>query len=251
MNKTMRNLIKNCIILVVWLCLWQIASVITGLEFLFASPVSVFKEFCVLIRTQEFYGIILHSFIRITCGYIGSFVIAVILGGVAGKYSLVRDFLAPAMHLMKSLPVAACIIMILMWFGSENVSLIVGGMVVIPIIYTAVVQGVANMDQGMIEMAELFRMSWIKKVRYIYFPQVYPFAESSCKVALGMCWKAGVSAEVIGLATDSIGVQMYYAKLYLLSANLFVWSIMVIILSVVFEKSFLLLMRCVRELLAH
>lgn len=250
MKKRTHNALKKIIILAVWLLIWQIVSVAAGLELLFASPVAVFKEFIVLMGQAEFYITAAHSFLRITGGFLVSAMAAVILGSFAGRYSLVKDFLAPVIHLMQSLPIAAFIILALMWFGSENISFVIGGMVVIPIVYTAVVQGIKNMDDGLRQMAQVFEVGLLKRVRYIYFPQIYPYVLANCRVALGMCWKAGVSAEVIGLASHSIGSQMYYAKLYLLSADLFVWSIVVIALNVLFERVFVVFMQFIKNVMA-
>lgn len=250
MKKRTYNALKKIIILAVWLLIWQIVSMAAGLELLFASPVAVFKEFIVLMGQSEFYITVAHSFVRITGGFLVSAMAAVILGAFAGKYSLIKDFFAPVIHLMQSLPVAAFIILALMWFGSENISFIIGGMVVIPIVYTSVVQGIMNMDDELSQMAQIFEVGLLKRVRYIYFPQIYPYVLSNCRVALGMCWKAGVSAEVIGLASHSIGSQMYYAKLYLLSADLFVWSIVVIVLNVLFEHVFIMFMQFIKNVMA-
>lgn len=246
----MQKLIKKLIILAVWLVIWQIASMVTGLELILAGPVTVFREFIVLMGQKQFYITIISSFLHITGGFIFSAVLAVLLGIAGGRIALIREFLAPVIHLMKSLPVAAFIIIALMWFGSENISFVIGGMVVVPIIYTSVVSGIANLDGKLNEMAEVFHMKLSKRIRYIYLPQIYPYVEGNFKVALGMCWKAGVSAEVIGLAANSIGMQMYYAKLYMLSADIFVWSIVVIALSAFFEKMFSFFMSVLMRTLA-
>ena len=71
---------------------------------------------------------------------------------------------------------------------------------------------------------------------------VYPYLETQLKIALGMCSKAGISAEIIGLVSDTIGTSMYYAKMYLLSAELFAWSIVVIAVSFIIEKLILKLL---------
>ncbi|MDO5403159.1 MAG: ABC transporter permease subunit [Eubacteriales bacterium] len=246
----MRKFFKNLTILAVWLFIWQAVSMITGLELLLAGPVAVFKEFIALMWQKQFYITVISSFLRITGGFVFFAVMAVILGIAGGKIKLVRDFIAPVIQMMKSLPVAAFIIIALMWFGSGNISFIIGGMVAVPIIYTSVVSGIANMDSKLNEMAAVFQMKLSKRIRYIYFPQVYPYVEGNIKVALGMCWKAGVSAEVIGLTANSIGSQMYYAKLYMLSADIFVWSIVVIVMSAVFERIFGCIMEAVKNALA-
>ena len=51
-----------------------------------------------------------------------------------------------------------------------------------------------------------------------------------------MCFKAVISAEIIGLVSNTIGTSMYYAKMYLLSSELFAWSIVIILVSLLVEK---------------
>ena len=62
-----------------------------------------------------------------------------------------------------------------------------------------------------------------------------------------MCWKAGISAEVIGLPAKSIGEQMYLSKLYLMTDELLAWSTAIIIVSVIFEKLFLIILNGIRK----
>ena len=88
-------------------------------------------------------------------------------------------------------------------------------------------------------MALFFRMPLWKQVRYIYIPAVLPYLISGCRTALGMSWKSGVAAEVIGIPEGSIGEQLYYSKLYLDTAGLFAWTFVIIIVSAVFERIFL------------
>ena len=63
--------------------------------------------------------------------------------------------------------------------------------------------------------------------------------------------KAGISAEIIGLVTGTIGTQMYYAKMYLLSAELFSWSIVVIVVSLVIEKCIIWLAKMLYKCIQH
>lgn len=70
-----------------------------------------------------------------------------------------------------------------------------------------------------------------------------PFVLSASKLALGMSWKSGIMAEVIGTPKPSIGREMYAAKTYLQTSNLFAWTIVVVVLSVLFENVFMLLLK--------
>lgn len=78
-----------------------------------------------------------------------------------------------------------------------------------------------------------------KRVRYLYVPAALPYFRSACTVGLGLCWKSGVAAEVIGLPNGSIGDALYRAKITLSTGELFAWTFVIILLSAAFEKLFL------------
>lgn len=85
------------------------------------------------------------------------------------------------LQLMKSLPVAAFIILLLMWFGSRNVSRIISAMVVIPMVTAGVTDGIRNADTGLVNMAKVYNMSRLNSFRYIYMTGVYPYLETQLK----------------------------------------------------------------------
>ena len=87
-------------------------------------------------------------------------------------------------------------------------------------------------------MAQVFRLSVGKKLLYIYLPAVAPFFVSACSVSLGLCWKSGIAAEVIGTPDGSIGAVFYQAKIFL-------QTVVVVAVSVAFEKLFMFLLRLV------
>ena len=104
-----------------------------------------------------------------------------------------------------------------------------------------------NMDKKLLEMSQVFSMPFLKKVRFLFVPAVHPYLISSCRTALGMSWKSGVAAEVIGIPKASIGEQLYYTKLYLDTSGLFAWTFSIILISAVFEFVFLTLLKKVRH----
>jgi len=242
-----RKMIKTIIVVFIWLCIWQLISYLTGLELIIASPVKVLLSFFLLLKTQLFYICMMNSFIKIILGFMIAFVTGIIFATLANQFQLLKEFLSPLIYLMKALPVASFIILLLIWAGSKNLSVIISFIVVFPMIYIGTLEGFNNLDIKLLEMSKVFRMSWIKKARYIYAPEIFPYIISNCKIALGMCWKAGISAEVIGLPSKSIGEQMYLSKLYLVTDELLAWSVAIIIVSVIFEKLFLIILNGIRK----
>ena len=86
---------------------------------------------------------------------------------------------------------------------------------------------------------------------FISFLMVLPYFHSACRLSLGMCWKAGVAAEVIGVPSGSIGEKLYNAKIYLNTPDLFAWTIVIIVISFVFEKCFLGIVSRVVYMIEH
>ena len=111
---------------------------------------------------------------------------------------------------------------------SSRVAVLLSAFVVFPLTYQSVFTGLSAVDRKLLEMAQVFRMPFRRRLRYLYIPQLVPFVLSSCRVSVGMCWKAGIAGEIIGLPEFSIGEQLYLAKLYLNMGDLFAWTLLLI-----------------------
>jgi NitT/TauT family transport system permease protein len=158
------------------------------------------------------------------------------------RYRWFEELLAPPVQTIKATPVASFVILTLVWIAPQNLSVFISFLMVFPIMYTNVLMGIRSTDKKLLEMATVFRVPAYRRIRYIYLSQVLPFFRSACSVALGLSWKAGIAAEVIGLPQGSIGEMLYQAKLYLDTPDMFAWTLVIIVISVWFEKIFLILL---------
>ncbi len=230
-----------------WLLLWQISSMIIDSQIIIVSPIAVLQRLFELLLQGNFYLTVTLSFLRIVSGFLLGLFIAAALAVLATKFRLVRDLLEPFMLTIKAIPVASFVVLALIWFSSASLAIFIGFLMVLPIIYTSVLEGIANTDKNLLEMATVFKLKPLSKIRYIYFFEVYPFFLSGLRVALGLCWKAGIAAEVIGIPNNSIGEQIFRSKSYLDTASLFAWTVVVIAVSVLFEKMFLSLVKSLHK----
>ena len=112
-------------------------------------------------------------------------------------------------------------------------------LIIIPIIYQNVLEGLRAENREMQEVATVFQLPWRKRFRYIELPKIRPFLLSACRVTTGMAWKAGIAAEIIGVPNGSIGKMLYTAKIYLDTDDLLAWTVIIVVISVVAEKVFL------------
>lgn len=234
-------------IILCWFAVWHIASLIIDNTIVFVGPADVIRAFAALIPRPDFWVSVFRSFGRISAGFLLAFFAGILLGGLAFRFRLLKDILEPIVSLMKSIPVASFVILALIWIGSGNLSVFVSFTVVFPILYVNTIAGLESADDKLLEMAQVFSIRLPKRIHYIYVPALLPYLISGCKVALGMSWKSGVAAEVIGVPAHSIGENLYMAKIYLSTADLFAWTIVIILVSAVFERVLLMLIRAVGD----
>lgn len=235
----MKKKYRSVLIIAIWILLWQMAAVLIDKKIIFVGPLEVAKALAEQIWQPEFWQTIFSSSARICGGFLAAFLLAVLVGVAASQFGLLQEFLEPAVGLLQSVPVASFVILALIWIGSENLSVLISLIVVFPVIYRNTLQGMQAADEKMLEMAQVFRFGWLRRFLYIYRPAMFPYLVSASKIAFGMAWKSGVAAEVIGVPDMSIGEKLYMAKIYLSTAELFAWTLVIIVVSRVLERGFL------------
>lgn len=234
---------RRALVWLFWIALWQAAAALVHNPVIFVGPVEMLRALADQLTQPGFWLTIGHSFGKISLGFLGAFASGLALGSLAYRFPFLGELLEPFMSLIRSVPVASFVILALIWIGSESLSVFISYLVVLPMIYVNTRAGLWSTDPKLLEMARVFRMTAFKKVRYIYVPALMPYLVSGCKTALGMSWKSGIAAEVIGIPTSSIGEQLYYSKLYLDTAGLFAWTFVIVLVSAVFEQLFLFLLK--------
>lgn len=238
---------RRIAIIIFWTTAWQAASLLIDNSIVFVGPWDVTRAFSLLLSEPGFWTSIASSFGKISIGFLSAFLCGILLGSLAYGHCLLKDFLYPMVALMKSIPVASFVILALIWIGSKNLSVFISFSVVFPVIYINTIAGLESTEPGLLEMAKVFSVPLPKRIHYIYLPTLLPYLSSGCKVALGMSWKSGIAAEVIGVPAGTIGENLYMSKIYLDTADLFAWTIVIILVSSLFEKLFLLLIQTVSE----
>lgn len=183
--------------------------------------------------------------LRIASAFGVAFILGLVFGAICYKWKLVGEIFSPIITLIKSIPVASFVILALILFGSKGLTFFVVLVVVLPIIFLNTVEGLGAADIRQLEMASVFKTPFTSRALHIYRPALYPFIISAVKVAVGMAFKSGVAAEVIGVPLHSIGERLYNSKIHLETADLFSWTAVIIFLGFVFEKLVLWVLKLV------
>lgn len=240
----MRNkYLNNAFIIIFWLIVWQIAAMAVNQAILLPNPVMVGKTLLRFLGESEFWLAITHSLLKIMLGFFLAMILGSGLAFLGAKFSFVHQLIYPILSIIKATPVASFIILALIWINSANLSTFIAFLMVLPMFYANIYQGLKNVDVKLLEVAKVFGLNKRRTFREVYLPSLKPYLISTCTIGLGFAWKSGVAAEVIGLPAKTIGNQLYYAKVYLQTDELFAWTAAIIVLSIFLEKLLLKILK--------
>lgn len=242
------SIIKNKIFIKIiavlfWILLWQAIYAYVNKEILIVSPFTVIKTIIHLSKEISFWQNILMSFLRVLSGYTLALLFGIILAVISFKFNFVYNLLYPAISIIKAAPVASFIILTLLWIKTSNVPIFISFLMVFPIIWSNIYEGIQQTDKKLLEMAEIYNFNKFKTLKLIYIPSVMPYFISACTLGIGMAWKSSISAEVICTPKFSIGTSLYNSKIYIETPELFAWTFVVIFLSVILEKIFITILK--------
>ena len=126
------------------LAVWQFAAWLLGEELLLPAPATVLRRFFALLIEKDFWRTVLFSFGRITAGFLLAFLVGAVLGFAAGRFPALEHLLWPFFSLVKSVPVASFIVISLIWLSAANISVFISFLMVLPILYTNVLNGMKS-----------------------------------------------------------------------------------------------------------
>lgn len=218
-----------------WLVAWQLLAWAVDSRIVLVGPLEVLAKLGSLVVTAGFWASVATSLGRIGLGFLGGVACGLVLAALAARSRVVRALLAPLMGALKAVPVASFVILVLLWVSSRELSVVIAWIMALPIVYTNVLEGIEQTDAGLLEMAEVFGIGALERARMVYLSQVLPYFRAAVSLALGLSWKAGIAAEVIGLPDLTVGEHLYDAKVYLDTPGLFAWTVAIVVVSVALE----------------
>lgn len=220
----------------VWLLVWQLCWLAVGQDVLLPSPAGVARRLGQLVCTLPFWQQVGLSLLRILTGYLLALALGAALGALTARSRLADCLLSPALRTVRAIPVASFIILLFVLMSKEHIPTVTSFLMVLPVVWANVDQGVRETDPALLEMARVFRLPPGRVFRHIHLPAVMPFFLAAARTGMGLAWKAGVAAEVLAAPRLGIGRALYEAKVYLESEELFAWTAVIVAISVLLER---------------
>jgi NitT/TauT family transport system permease protein len=219
-----------------WLTVWQLASMLVGQVLLVPAPAVVLGTLVELFGTSEFWQVTGWSLLRIGVGFLAGVVVGCGAAVLTTRFRVADVLLSPALRVVRAAPVASFIIVALVWIPTGRLPAFIAFLMVVPVVWDNMAEGLRRQDRELLEMASVFRFGWWPTLRRVRIPMLLPYFSTACTTGMGLAWKSGVAAEVISRPELSIGGQLQDAKVYLDTPEVFAWTITAVALSMVLEK---------------
>ncbi len=227
----------------IWLGVWTALYFAVNRDVLIASPLKVLLRLLEMLGEKQLYIKAANSLWAILKGYLSALLAGTALAVLTSKSEFLRAVFKPFMNVVRSTPVASFIILALVWMTKKNVPVFTSFLMVMPIVWSNISTGINSTDGSLLEMARAYRVPKRKIISKIYLPSVMPEIYNSVTTGLGFAWKSGVAAEVLSTPVNTIGSELYNSKVYLETTDLFAWTAVIIIMSMLLEKAAVYLLR--------
>ena len=245
-----KHIIFSILGVVFWLVLWEAVFRYVGREILVVSPVRAVTRLIEIASLPTFWTAVRNTCLKVLEGFGHSVWVGSFLAVLTHRFIFLRYLFRPFLGIVRVTPVASIIILALVWLATARIPVFVVFLMIMPIIWTNIFAGLEVVDFQLLEMAKIFNFNWFKKIRYIYIPSLMPYISAALTTGLGAAWKTAIGAEVIARPVGTMGRHVYDSRIHLQTADLFAWTIAVIILSICLEKLMVVLLAFLSRKLA-
>lgn len=226
-----------------WLASWAFVAALVAQPLILPGPGAVAVALLRLVCDVGTWAILVGSGVRILSGLALAAACGCVLAGVSVRSSAFARLVAPALSFVKATPVACVVVLLLIWLGSARVSIAAVFLMALPGVYFSLVEGLAQVDKPLEQTLRLHGVRGWRLFCAHTWREVLPFALSCAQAVIGMSWKAGVAAELIGMAAGTVGERIYQAKLLIETADLLAWTVLVVAASWACERVLVWLLR--------
>jgi len=217
------------------LVIWKILSLVMASGQLVPAPEETVAECVRIILSKAFVDNSSATLFRGLAGFLLAFLMALAMGLLAGMKMEIYTFLRPLLVVLRATPVIAFILLLLIWFKTDWVPVIIAVITMFPILYTNISKGIGEVDPSLKEMIQVYKVPLSERIRSLYFPSISAFLYSGISTALGFGWRAIVIGEVLSQPTLGIGSRMREAYAYFEVTKVIGWTLIAIIMSYAFD----------------
>ena len=245
MHSTMSSKLKGFLFWAIgiafWLIIWEISAILINERFLFPTIGDVISSLVSNAfsenRSTLFWSSIFFSLLRVLIGLVCGVLFALSLAIATHFIPFLECFIKPIVTLLRSTPVASFIMILCFLILDFYVPSVISCIIVFPIVWDSAHMSLSNPNKELSEVALVFGFSKKKKFTLVTLPQMIKSVIPAIITSAGLAWKSGIAAEIITYTEASIGKLISDSKNQVEGAELFAWTLVVVLLSLVVEVS--------------
>ena len=234
-NSSTKNRFITALSILAMLLTWYVLALLIGKEYILPTPAQTGRSLLMIMQSEDFWPAVLATVGRGLLGFLVSLGLGIMLGMAAGFSRVVSWLLRPWVTVMRSTPVMSIIILAIIWFESNLVPVFVTILMLFPIIFGNVVAGIRNVNPELLEMARMYKVKPLRIIGELFFPSILPYLLAGAATAMGIAWKVIIAAEILSQPHRAVGTDLMIAKFNFATAQVLAWTVVVIIISFVFE----------------
>ncbi len=223
---------------------WLIAAAAVQNEYLIAPVGASVKEFFALFANAFFWRALGNTFARTLVAFLISFVTALLCACLAVAFKPFAAFMRPVTAFFRTLPTMAVLLLILVWLTPRTAPVAVAVLVLFPMIYTQLSEGIAGVDGELLQMAKVYKIPASRKITSIYLPHLAPLALNETGAGLSFGLKLIISAEVMASTRTALGGMISEAQAYLNLPKMAALTLVAVVFGILIEIVFRIVANC-------
>jgi NitT/TauT family transport system permease protein len=219
------------------LVVWWIAYLAADNRLVVPALSDSIKSAWKMLGNGWFWQCFFSTFYRVLFAFILSFVFAVSFAVISYLVPAISNFLVPIMAALRSLPVLAVTLILLISFGAGGAPIIVAFLSLFPMLYTGILAALKGIDKELLDIGKVYGASVKNKIFKVYLPLTTPYILREGGAALSFSLKLVVSAEVVASTAKSLGGMMQEAQAYSELPKLFALVVVTFIAALCLEMT--------------
>lgn len=230
-NKALKTILSTIIVL----SIWEIAALLINDAYFLPDILQTSKALIKIISSRSFFEVVFTSVYRVFSGLFYGIAAGTVLAGICYKFDIVNSIISPIISIMKATPVACIIVLLWVSLNYTELAIFVVILMVLPIVWQNVYEGLKAVDDQLNEVTKVFELTKFQRLKVLVVPSVLSYLLPAIVTSVGLAWKAEVAAEI--MSNSNMGRLIYDFKTVSYdTASIFAWTVIIVTLSIVFEK---------------
>ena len=208
------NLIFSLLVLFFVFLLWFLLYFIVANSQVLPSPLIVIKQGFLNFLNAEFYAHLLSTLLRVFIAIIVSYLLGACLAVLSHLYHNFESVILPFISIIRSLPVLAVLLIILIAMPRGVAPIIVCILSIFPIVYMQTLNYLNSIDSKQKEVLTIYNVPLKTQIFSVYLKGYAPLFIKEITALFSFSLKLVVSAEILANVYKSVGGDISNASIY-------------------------------------